>query len=206
MREVTEESRERILGSALRLIGEHGYQATSVRMIAEGAGVAQGLLYNYYDGKEALLRAIFERGAAQVGESIGAAASGATPAEGLERLIRGAFVLVRENLSFWRLTYQVRLQRGVLEGLGEVVTAWSESVRAELEWLLAAAGARLPALEARLLFAAIDGVAQHYALDPEGYPLEAVADALVERFVPVPAGGVKEAPPGAARQSGSAMG
>jgi AcrR family transcriptional regulator len=179
-----EESRERILGSALRLFGEHGFQATSVRMIAEEAGVSQGLLYNYYEGKAALLRAIFERGAAQVGESFGAAMGVSAPAERLERLVRASFLMVRENLSFWRLSYQIRLQRGVLEGLGEVVTEWSESIRVQLEELLTAVGAVAPALEARLLFAAIDGVAQHYALDPDSYPLEEVMEALIGHFVP----------------------
>jgi AcrR family transcriptional regulator len=178
-----EESRERILGSALRLFGEHGFQATSVRMIAEEASVSQGLLYNYYEGKEALLRAIFERGAAQVGESCGAAGGVSEPAERLERLIRASFLMVQENLSFWRLSYQLRLQRGVLEGLGEVVSEWSESIRVQLEELLTAAGAAAPALKARLLFAAIDGVAQHYALDPAGYPIEEVVEALIGHFV-----------------------
>jgi AcrR family transcriptional regulator len=178
-----EESRERILGSALRLFGEHGFQATSVRMIAEEASVSQGLLYNYYEGKEALLRAIFERGAAQVGESFGAAVGVSEPAERLERLIRASFLMVQENLSFWRLSYQLRLQRGVLEGLGEVVSEWSESIRVQLEELLTAAGAAAPALKARLLFAAIDGVAQHYALDPAGYPIEEVVEALIGHFV-----------------------
>lgn len=179
------ERRERIVSSALRLFGEHGYSTTSVRMIAEAAGVSQGLLYNYFAGKEALLRAIFERGVAQVAESFEAASCGATVRERLERLVRASFALVRENLPFWRLSYQVRLQRGVLESLGEEVGEWSDSVRLHLEELLAAAGSRSPALEARLLFAAIDGVAQHYALDPERYPLDAVVSALIERFVPV---------------------
>lgn len=187
--ETRPESRERIVASALRLFGEHGYAATSVRLIAEDAGVAQGLLYNYFAGKEGLLRAIFERGVAQVASSFETAAGGATVRERLERLIRASFGLVREQLPFWRLSYQVRLQPGVVEGLGEVVSEWSASVRVQLEELLAAAGARSSAVEARVLFAAIDGVAQHYALDPEGYPLAEVSEALIGRFVPAEAEG-----------------
>jgi hypothetical protein len=120
----------------------------------------------------------------EVQESFDLAAGGATPRERLERLIRAAFDIVRANLSFWRLTYQLRMQPSVLESLDEYVRAWPEAIRLQLEALLRAAGAPSPAVEARLLFASIDGAAQHYALDPDHYPLEEVAAALVQRFLP----------------------
>jgi AcrR family transcriptional regulator len=176
------ESRARILTSALRLFAQHGYAATSVRMIARDAGISQGLLYNYYDGKEELLRAIFEQSMRDVQESFELAAGGTTPGEQIERLVRSAFSIVRENLSFWRLTYQLRMQPGVLEGLNDEVRVWSEEIRFQLEELLRAAGAASPAVEARVLFASIDGAAQHYALDPDHYPIEEVATALIRRF------------------------
>jgi hypothetical protein len=37
-------------------------------------------------------------------------------------------------------------------------------------------------LEAAVLFATIDGVSQHYALDPERYPLDAVAERIISRY------------------------
>ena len=180
--QVREESREKILASALALFAEHGYAATSVRMIAGEAGVSQGLLYNYYDGKAALLRAIFERSMGDVWASFELAAGGATPAERIERLVRGAFGIVRGNLAFWRLMYQLRMQPGVLAGLDEHVRASTGAIRTQLEALLRAAGASSPEVEARVLFAAIDGAAQHFALEPDDYPLDAVSAALVDRF------------------------
>jgi hypothetical protein len=48
--------------------------------------------------------------------------------------------------------------------------------------LLSAAGVSDAGIEARVLFAAIDGAAQHFALDPETYPVEEVTRALVRRF------------------------
>ena len=55
-----------------------------------------------------------------------------------------------------------------------------------LERYLRDAGHPDPALGARLLFAAIDGVAQHFALDPENYPLDAVADHLIASIAAAP--------------------
>lgn len=181
---IRERSRERILACALELFARRGYAATSVRMIAEKAGIAQGLLYNYYAGKEALLRAILERSMADVQASFERAAAGATTGEGIARLVRAAFDIVCENMSFWRLTYQLRMQPGVLEGLGENVAASSDAIRLQLEALLRSAEGPSPEVQARVLFAAIDGAAQHYVMDPAHYPLDEVAEAIIQRFVP----------------------
>jgi len=179
-----EESREKILGGALRLFARNGYSATSVRMIAEEAGISQGLLYNYYDGKQALLRAIFERSMRDVNASFARAARAATPRKAIEELVRSAFEIVRDHRDFWQLSYQLRMQSQVLTGLEKESRQSTDAIRAQIEALLRSAGVNDPAVEARVMFAAIDGVAQHYVLDPKRYPLDDVADEIVRRFLP----------------------
>ena len=55
-------ARDRIMAAALELFATHGFGSTSVKAIAERAGVSQGLMYRYFESKDALLRAIFEEG------------------------------------------------------------------------------------------------------------------------------------------------
>jgi AcrR family transcriptional regulator len=182
--QIREETREKLLKSALRLFARHGYATTSVRMLADDAGISQGLLYNYFTGKEALLRAIFERSMQEVGESFARTADAPNALEGLETLVRSAMELVRKNEDFWRLSYQLRMQPEVLAGLGGDVRTGSEGIVSRIGRLLHNAGSERPMAEARALFAAIDGAAQHYVLDPDHYPLEEVAEELVRRFRP----------------------
>src|SRR5215207_9340498 len=182
--QMREESREKILDVALRLFARNGYSATSVRMIAEEAGISQGLLYNYYDGKQALLRAIFERSMRDVDASFARAARAATPRKAIEVLVHSAFEIVRDHRDFWQLSYQLRMQSQVLTGLAKESRLSTDAIRARIEGLLRSAGVNDPAVEARVMFAAIDGVAQHYVLDPKRYPLDDVADEIVRRFLP----------------------
>ena len=50
--------------TALRLFTEQGYEATSLRQIADELGVNKASLYYYFDSKEAILHSLFEeRGA-----------------------------------------------------------------------------------------------------------------------------------------------
>jgi TetR/AcrR family fatty acid metabolism transcriptional regulator len=54
-----EAKRGQILGAAVRVFARKGYHTCRVGDIAEEAGVAHGLLYHYFEGKEALLEAVF---------------------------------------------------------------------------------------------------------------------------------------------------
>jgi len=53
--------REQILDAALEVFVDRGYYGTAVPQIAERAGVAVGSLYRYYDSKEALVNALYQR-------------------------------------------------------------------------------------------------------------------------------------------------
>jgi AcrR family transcriptional regulator len=171
-------SRARIIAHALALFAAQGYEQTTVKQIAQSAGMAQGLLYNYFAGKEALLRAIFEQSMVDVGESFVAAAE-AAPGTRVEALLRSSFTIIRRNLAFWQLGYSVRTQPGVLASLGPAMAEWTSSILRTLEETLRAEGTPDAATQAAVLFALIDGIAQHYALDPEHYPLDLVAEAAI---------------------------
>jgi AcrR family transcriptional regulator len=150
------------------------------------------LLYNYFDGKEQVLVAIFEQSVADVLESFAAAEAGAS-SERIERLLRASFGILLRNLAFWQLSYHVRMQVHVITGLREQLHTWTASIVERLERYLREAGWPQPELEAAILFATIDGVAQHFALEPQRYPLEAVMETLIVRYR-VPPGGRPDDP------------
>ena len=51
---------DRLYATAMRLIGERGYEATTLREIAQEANVSVGLLYRYFPSKQAVLVALYE--------------------------------------------------------------------------------------------------------------------------------------------------
>jgi len=54
-----EERRRQILNAAVRAFAKKGYHACRVSDIAEEAGVAYGLVYHYFESKDAVLEAVF---------------------------------------------------------------------------------------------------------------------------------------------------
>jgi AcrR family transcriptional regulator len=59
--ERSEKSRTQILDSALKLFSHKGYGATSVRDIAEEAGLSKGNVYHHFPDKETIFRALIDR-------------------------------------------------------------------------------------------------------------------------------------------------
>jgi AcrR family transcriptional regulator len=182
--EMRRESRERILRSALALFARRGFANTSVRLLAEEAGVSQGLLYNYFDGKHELLRAIFARSMEGVQRTFAAALGAPSAAASIALLVAAALETVRDNRDFWGLTYQLRMQPDVLVDLAPDHVAWTALILSRMEEMFERAGVDDAPLRARVLFAAIDGAAQHYVLDPVSYPLDDVAGEIIRLFVP----------------------
>lgn len=192
-RQLRAASEQRILDAARETFTRHGYDGASVRAIAESAGVAQGLMYNYFGGKDDLLRAVFREGTRDVAEALAPPEETYSPEQRLELFIRRSFWILAEHLDFWKLSYLLRFDPRAAALLGDDVHLWMEGVRVQLEEMLRAVGHRdAPAL-AQVLFAAIDGVAQHYALDPEHYRLDHAVDALVRHFTAVPPAPAKRA-------------
>jgi AcrR family transcriptional regulator len=65
--------RERILDAARKLIAEHGFEATSTKVIAAEAGVPSGLVFYYFETKDALIDAIIDEAPAVVENAIAGA-------------------------------------------------------------------------------------------------------------------------------------
>ncbi|MDQ2714321.1 MAG: TetR/AcrR family transcriptional regulator [Chloroflexota bacterium] len=57
---IVEDRREQIIDAALRIFSQKGFLKATNKDIARAAGITPGLIYYYFDSKEALLQAILE--------------------------------------------------------------------------------------------------------------------------------------------------
>ncbi|GET27932.1 TetR/AcrR family transcriptional regulator [Prolixibacter sp. SD074] len=60
--QMRQEKRRKIIDGALELFASEGYHATSVAKIAEKAYISKGLLYNYFESKDDVLKEIAQVG------------------------------------------------------------------------------------------------------------------------------------------------
>jgi len=88
-----------IVAAALAVFVERGYEATKLEDVARRAGVTKGTIYLYFDGKEALFKAVVRETIVPViaqGEALAQSFTGSAR-ELLERLVREYWRLVGET-------------------------------------------------------------------------------------------------------------
>ncbi|HWT17091.1 MAG TPA: TetR/AcrR family transcriptional regulator [Patescibacteria group bacterium] len=79
--------RDRILNAANRCFIEHGFHAASMASIADVADISAGLIYRYFDSKNAIILAIIERQLAEKRADIASLQPGVDFAERIGELV-----------------------------------------------------------------------------------------------------------------------
>src|SRR4030042_3132802 len=114
-KEMREEKMTLIMDVALEHFANEGYYRTTINHIARHAGMSKGLMYNYFESKEALLRAIIHKSVNEVNKYLDIDRDGFLSEEDFKFFIRKINVLLKEKRYFWRLLMQLLLQNDVRE-------------------------------------------------------------------------------------------
>jgi AcrR family transcriptional regulator len=92
--------REELLAIAARLFAERGFKNTTVRDIADAAGILSGSLYHHFDSKESMVDELldsFQRSLWREYDAI--EASDRTPRQKLEAVVRASFDAIDQHHS-----------------------------------------------------------------------------------------------------------
>jgi AcrR family transcriptional regulator len=111
--EMREEKRTLIMDVALEHFANEGYKSTTITHIARHAGISKGLMYNYFESKGKLLSDIIERSMGEISRYFDPDKDGHLSEEEFELFVRKTFFLLKEKLSFWRLFFQLLMQKDV---------------------------------------------------------------------------------------------
>ena len=99
----SEEKRRQILDAAVRVFAGQGYETARVGDIAREAGVAYGLVYHYFDSKEAVLQAVFGEAWERLLSALAQAEHAGDAAEQLSLVIRIVLRTWRDDPDLVRL-------------------------------------------------------------------------------------------------------
>ena len=114
------ETRERILDSAITLISQNGYSATSMTTIGQAAGVRVNSIYWAFESKEGLLAAVMERTAEQGISAVLDIPEEADP-DDLWQVVRNWTTRICQRPEFLQLLLVLSLER--TEGDPEILRA-----------------------------------------------------------------------------------
>lgn len=112
-----EEKRTLIMDAALEHFARDGYHNTTITHLAKHAGISKGLMYNYFTGKEELLGEIINRSLGEISEYFDPDKNGILDEDEFELFVRKYLVVIRQKADFWRLFFQLMLQKDVRDQL-----------------------------------------------------------------------------------------
>lgn len=145
--------KEDILIHALSLFAENGYDSTSTRMVAQSAGVSEGLIFKHFGNKVGLLDAVIEKGTDKAQEYFSNIIEQRDPKERILMTLALPVSIDDNDHQFWKLLYALKWQRGIYD------ETLFEELLISLEKAFSELGYEDSAQEARLLQIYIDGLA-----------------------------------------------
>lgn len=155
--------------TALTLFASQGYQNTTISRIAEEAGISKGLLYNYFTGKEDLLRFIMESMNREIGDMIDPNHDGEVTDEEALQFMDTFFEMLIRRKEEMKLFFQISFQAQVRDLLKDEKNKSDSQKRLDL--LLHFLGQKLPMPDEKSSFLTItsflNGVALVFAYSDE---------------------------------------
>ncbi|HLJ35436.1 MAG TPA: TetR/AcrR family transcriptional regulator, partial [Ktedonobacteraceae bacterium] len=172
--EEQQETRERIIAAAYKVLAEKGYDATTLREISREAQAAPGLIHYYFGGKDQLLVEVLKILSDRYTQATADLSRRVTPDQFLEAALLQPFARITEEPEWYRLRYELfalglhnpMLTPGVRDLLEEGRQAISKAVSMGQQFR-EVSEAVAPLTLASLLLAVFDGLALQKIMDPE---------------------------------------
>ena len=183
--EIRQRTTTAIKDAALELFAHHGYHSTTISQIAKAAGVSKGLMYNYFESKEALLHEIIVE-TVEEGEAMldGIKERTEDPYEQLVLVVEESIEWITVQLKHWKLLTSLAFQTDALKSLESFLQQKQEKAIEQTLDLFQRLGYENPMQEALFFGAIMDGMMLHYMQMEEKYPIEMMKEHLLKKFKP----------------------
>jgi len=179
---IREEKRSHIMDVALELFANEGYHNTSISRISEVAGISKGLMYNYFDSKEALVKAVLEKGLNTLIDLFDPNKDGKLTVTEFDFFVEKTFDTLEKNRTYWKLFFGIIMQSGIFAMIKDSYERVLHDSMATMIEYYRERGVKEPESEAILFGAVMDGISMNYVMGPELFPLEKMKKAVIEKF------------------------
>lgn len=168
---------------AMELFAVSGYHNTSIASIAKSAGISKGLLYNYFESKEELLKSIVELAINDIYEFFDPNKDGVLTGEEFRFFVRKYFETLKEKHHFLKLLFTILTQQEALETVNHLPSLKTYDDFMQIFLAHFKKSSHPDAREELILFASImKGFSLQYVYNPDSYNDETLQN-LEERII-----------------------
>lgn len=178
---IRSQSTGKILEAAFELMAKNGYEATSISQIAKQASISKGLIYNYFESKEDMLKALINH-AMDEADHLMEDIVDEDPKHTIENMFRWFFTEVRERPEHWRLITELTLKIDKFDFVREMARNKLKEMAGFFGEMLKRTGVEHPEEEAFVIAGLFDGIGIQYLVIGKDYPLDQMEHFLIEKY------------------------
>ncbi|MEX2604408.1 MAG: TetR/AcrR family transcriptional regulator [Gracilimonas sp.] len=180
--EIRRQTRQQILDAAFELFANNGFSKTSIAAVAKKAKISKGLIYHYFDSKEAILEGIFNQ-LIELSEEVLNVDDDVSPKEKMKQVLEHTFQFIKEDIGTARLMISLALQPDTFSSLkGKIMDAQQEQMKQYIK-LFEELGYEQPEMEAYEVGAIMDGILMGCISMGDQYPFQEMKTKLMEKYV-----------------------
>jgi len=179
MREIT---KQKVMDVALELFANNGYYQSSISTITKKAGISKGLMYNYFESKEELLKAIVFNGMDSLIRFFDTNQDGILTQDELLEFISNSITNIKENIVYWKLYFSLMVQPNVMKLFEKELISMIDPFFKMLYIYFEREGYDDPNAEVRFFQSLFDGVGLSYVSDPENYPIDSIEKKIISMY------------------------
>ncbi len=171
-KEIRNEKKKLITNVALKLFANEGYTRTSINQIAKEANISKGLLYNYFQSKEELLKHILNALGEEFSEFIDPNKDDVVTEQEAFNYIDITFEMLKNQRESLKYYYQLAFQPEVMEILSNPNVIREDIIKQEyllLDFLAAKQPNVNPKIVVTNIISFMKGFSMMYVYSPETY-------------------------------------
>lgn len=181
--EIRQSRKAELVKAAMELFANNGFMGTSISSISKKAGVSKGLVYNYFENKEALVREIVMEGLEQIMAEMDFDFRQKITRERMIELMDKNLGLIQKKGGYWKLYIAVITQPAVVELVKDEIFKVMGPFFVSVATYYEEKGEKNPMAYGYLLGAILDGVGLDSMYDPEHYPIKEIRDIIIDKLI-----------------------
>lgn len=180
--QIRQERIHQILDAALHVFAEGGYHGASIASIAKRAKISKGLIYNYFESKEEILRTLILGLFDHFMDVLQLDFSKPLSKNDFVRIVELSVEVVIKSPARWRLFMSLSFQPDVTPLLMSELMPKLGPLMNALNVYFQEKGHEDPMATMRYYSAVLDGVQMHIILDPENFPAQKIKQMMIDQF------------------------
>ncbi|MCF8371026.1 MAG: TetR/AcrR family transcriptional regulator [Bacteroidales bacterium] len=178
---IREGRKDQIMQVALELFANEGIN-TPISKIAKEAGISKGLMYNYFESKDELLREVALSGMKEIFDLFDPNHDGVLTDEEFVYFISETFRLLEKNREYWKLYFSMVLHPKVMELIQAEMMEMLPGLMAVQVKYFASKGSKDPETDAMFFNSMMDGIGMNYVNNPDLFNLDKIKNRIIEIF------------------------